>query len=205
MSPVSVLPDPTPDSSSATRTMTGETRANDELYAIAKIVRPRGFKGEVIADVLTDFPERFTERQRELGDVRAVWPNGEVSPVEIENAWFHKGRVVLKLAGCESEETAESYREVVLAISRDQLSKLPADTWYQADLIGCDVLNGGDRIGSVERVLEYGAAPLLVVRTDGAGTSGRELLIPLTRSICKEIDVEQKRITIDPPEGLLEL
>ena len=183
----------------------------DDLFAIAKIVRARGFKGEVIADVLTDFPERFTEDDDNGDQVFGIWPTGEIKPVEIENAWFQKDRIVLKLEGCDTEEAAESHRGVVLAVTREQLAELPADTWYQADLVGCDVLSGNLRIGSVERVEEYGAAPLLVVRTGEARTSGdaktsnREVLIPLTLSICKEIDVERKRITIDPPEGLLEL
>jgi len=183
----------------------------EDFFAIAKIVRARGFKGEVIADVLTDFPERFTQRDDAGDQLFGIWPTGEVKPVEIENAWFQKNRVVLKLAGCDTEEAAESHRGVVLAVTREQLSELPADTWYHADLVGCDVLSGNVRIGSVERVENYGAAPLLVVKTGEAGlpgdakTSSREVMIPLTLSICKEIDVERKQITIDPPEGLLEL
>lgn len=188
----------------------------DDFFAIAKIVRARGFKGEVIADVLTDFPGRFTDADDDRDQIFGIWPTGEIRPVEIESAWFQKERVVLKLAGCDTEEAAESHRGVVLAVTREQLAELPADTWYQADLVGCDVLSGNVRIGSVERVEEYGAAPLLVVKTEtggqgpgarrqGSDTSSREVLIPLTLSICKEIDVERKRITIDPPEGLLEL
>ena len=183
----------------------------DDLFAIAKIVRPRGFKGEVIADVLTDFPERFSQRDDRRATVFSIWPGGEVKPVEIEEAWFQKDRVVLKLAGCDNEEAAEAHRGVVLAVSRENLAELPDDTWYHADLVGCDVMSGDVRIGTVERVEQYGAAPLLVVRTgkisgtDDAETSDREILIPLTLSICKEIDIERKRITIEPPEGLLEL
>lgn len=188
----------------------------DDFFAIAKIVRARGFKGEVIADVLTDFPGRFTDADDKRDQIFGIWPTGEIRPVEIESAWFQKARVVLKLAGCDTEEAAESHRGVVLAVTREQLAELPADTWYQADLVGCDVLSGNVRIGSVERVEEYGAAPLLVVKTEtggqgpgargqGSDTSSREVLIPLTLSICKEIDVERKRIMIDPPEGLLEL
>lgn len=192
----------------------------DDFFAIAKIVRARGFKGEVIADVLTDFPERFTQTNDAGDQIVGIWPTGEMKPVDIETAWFQKERVVLKLAGCDTEEAAESHRGVVLAVTREQLSELPEDTWYQADLVGCDVVSGNVRIGSVERVEQYGAAPLLVVKTETGGqesgvrgqgsektrdTSSREVLIPLTLSICKEIDVERKRITIEPPEGLLEL
>jgi 16S rRNA processing protein RimM len=86
-------------------------------------------------------------------------------------------------------------------VSRDQLVELPEDTYYDFDLIGCEVLAiEGQQLGRVEEVQNYGAAPLLVVR-DGA----RELLIPLALSICVEIDTGRKRIVVNPPEGLLEL
>ena len=67
----------------------------EPLIAVARAVRPRGLKGEIVADLLTDFPERFENISRFL----AVAPNGERKPVALENHWFQKERVVLKLAG----------------------------------------------------------------------------------------------------------
>ena len=64
----------------------------EELVAIARIVRPRGLKGEVVAEVLTDFPERFELLQT----VSAVRPTGETFELKIEKFWFQSGRVVLK-------------------------------------------------------------------------------------------------------------
>jgi 16S rRNA processing protein RimM len=181
-------------------TRPSEPPALDDLYVIAKIARPRGIKGEVIADLLTDFPDRLEQLSESKVKTWGIWPGGEVRPVEIERAWLLNGRVVLKFAGCETEDSAELYRGVSVAIVGDDLEELPPDTWYHFDLIGCDVATKkGESIGTVERVEEFGAAPLLVVK------GGRELLIPLSLSICIDIDIERKRITIDPPEGLLEL
>jgi 16S rRNA processing protein RimM len=169
----------------------------DELVSIARIVRPQGRNGEVIADLTTDFPERFAG----LGRALIKRAGGEMLSLDLENSWLHKGRVVLKFAGYDDIDTADTLRGASVMITRDQLVRLPDDTYYGFDLIGCDVSTAGGRhLGLVADVQDYGAAPLLAVR-DGE----HELLIPLAQSICVRIDVAQKTIVVDPPEGLLDL
>lgn len=169
----------------------------DDLISIAVVARPHGVRGEVVADVLTDFPERFAEMET----VKIVQRGALVGELELEDARFHKGRVVLKFAGYDTVERAEMLRDARLVISRDELIELPADTYYEFDLIGCEVETvDGQRVGRVAAVNNFGAAPLLAVEE-----GGRERLVPLTRDICVEVDVEARRIRIAPPEGLLEL
>jgi 16S rRNA processing protein RimM len=169
----------------------------DDLISIARIARPQGKRGEVIADLLTDFPGRFAT----LDQVRVKRASGELQVLELENSWLHKGRVVLKFTGYDDINRAEELRDARVLIARDQLVELPADTYFDFDLIGCEVATtDGRQLGRVEEVRNYGAAPLLVVR-DG----DRELLIPLALSICVEIDVAEKRIVVNPPAGLLDL
>jgi 16S rRNA processing protein RimM len=170
----------------------------EELISVARIVRPQGRRGEVIADLLTDFPERFAG----LGDIRLRLSTGESSILKLESSWLHKGRVVLKFAGCDDIAQAEALRDSLILVTRDQLVELPADTYYDFDLVDCEVITkDAQPIGRVTGIQRYGAAPLLAVQDD----EKREHLIPLTVSICVEIDVVGKRIVIDPPEGLLEL
>lgn len=170
----------------------------EELITIARIARPQGIRGEVIADLFTDFPERFAE----LTDIRAVWPNGKVSIIRLERARPHLGRIILKLKGCDSRNEAESLRDVRLMVTRDQLIKLPADNYYDFDLVDCVVTTAsGLAVGKVVGVQNFGAAPLLIVK----GDDDKERMIPLASSICIEVDVANKRIVIDPPEGLLDL
>jgi 16S rRNA processing protein RimM len=172
-------------------------RPEADLIVIARIVRPQGRQGEVIADLLTDFPERF----RKLEAVCALRPDGEIVDLKLEKSWLHKGRVVLKFAGCETINQAERLRDARLMINREQAVKLPEDSYYDFDLMGCEVTtNEGLRLGQVTEVQRYGAAPLLVVQG-----KEREWLIPLAFEICREIDIAHKRILIDPPPGLLEL
>jgi 16S rRNA processing protein RimM len=170
----------------------------EELISVARIVRPQGRRGEVIADLLTDFPDRFAR----LGEITLRFSTGETSLLKLESFWLHKGRVVLKFAGCDEIAQAEALRDALVLVTRDQLIELPVDTYYDFDLVDCEVITRDARpVGRVTGVQRYGAAPLLAVRDDEM----REHLIPLTLSICVEIDVARKRIIIDPPEGLLEL
>lgn len=178
--------------------MSPDRKDSEELISIARIARPQGNRGEVIADLLTDFPDRFA-------DLDLVWvkrAEGDFLSLRLENFRLHKDRVVLKFAGYDDINTAEGLRNAGVMITRDQLVSLPEDTWYDFDLIDCRVvtMEGAD-LGRVKDVQNYGAAPLLVVTT-GQGT---ELLIPLALSICTEIDVANKRIVVNPPEGLLDL
>jgi len=169
----------------------------DDLITVARIARPQGVRGEVIADLLTDFPERFAE----LETARVQKSDGALVTLPLERHRLHKGRVVLKFAGVDTMNDAERLRDARVMVARDELVKLPEDTFYEFDLMECEVVTaGGEPVGRVAGVQNYGAAPLLVVQ-DG----DRERLIPLASSICREVDVARKRIVIDPPEGLLEL
>jgi len=170
----------------------------DELVSIARIARPQGIRGEVIADLLTDFPDRFAR----LAAVQVRRADGRLQSMALERARLHQGRVLLKFAGCDDRNEAETLRGANVLVPREQLVELPADTWYDFELVGCEVrTTDGQALGAVTGVQNFGAAPLLVV----TGDHGREILIPLALSICVEIDPANKRIVVDPPEGLLDL
>ena len=170
------------------------------FLAIARILRPRGRKGEVLAEILTDLPERFESLEKVLLEDPGRPPRDEV----LEDAWFHKDRVVLKFAGVDSIEGAERLRGLHILIPAKERQQLPAGTYYLWELVGCKVFATSGRepmeIGTVEEVQPAGGAPVL--RVEGARG---EVLIPLAHEICTKIDVASKEIYIDPPADLLEL
>ncbi len=167
-----------------------------DLVAIARIIKPRGLRGEMIAEVLTDFPERFDG----LENVVAVSPNGGRSDLKIERFWFQNERVVLKVAGIGSIEAAEPMRGVEICIPEAETVELGEGEFYDWQLEGCEVVTvTGEGIGAVRQVMRTGGTEILVVERDG-----KEHLIPFAKTICLEVDVERKRILVDPPEGLLE-
>ena len=171
--------------------------ASSELIVIARAVKPRGLKGEIVAELLTDFPERFED----IDELVLVSPAGERSTKRLEAYWFQNDRVVLKLSGYDEVDTAKELVGFEFAVPESERVPLPADHYYDWELEGCTVKVGDDSIGQVNSVLRTGGAEILVV-TDN---SGKERLIPFADSIVVEVDPVRKTIVVDPPEGLLDL
>lgn len=168
----------------------------EELIAVARVVRVRGVRGEVAAHLLTDFPERFDG----LEELVAIDAAGARRTLAIEKSWLHGGRVILKFAGYDSPEAAQVLVGRELAVPETDAVELDEDEYYDWQLIDCRVETIDKReVGRVAEVLHTGAAPVLVVRE-----GKRENLIPLAESICVEIDTAAKLIRVDPPEGLIE-
>jgi len=168
----------------------------EDLVAIAKLIKPRGLRGEIVADVLTDFPERFENLER----VFIVRPNGETAEIGIEKFWFQKNRIILKFVGFDSIETAETLRDCEIGVPESEIVELEADEFYDWQLQGCAVETiEGEKLGLVKEVLRTGGTEILVV----AGET-KEYLIPFAETICISVDLENKLIKIDAPEGLLE-
>jgi 16S rRNA processing protein RimM len=170
----------------------------EDLIVVARVARTRGLRGEVVADLLTDFPERFDA----LDQVIAIAPDGNRRSLQIEEHWFHGTRIIFKFTGYDSIDTAKELAGYELAVSADERVKLAKDQFYEWELAGCRVESlDGKQIGTVREVMRTGGVEVLVV----TGASDDEYLVPMARDICIEIDVEKKVIRVDPPEGLLEL
>jgi 16S rRNA processing protein RimM len=197
--------------------------AADAWVWLAQVRRPQGRKGEVFAEILTDFPEKFAERKhlwllapdvpakagaaagaRAVGlDARAATPAPR--QVELQNHWLHKGGVVLHFAQVDSISAAELLAGMIVAIPRAERAALSSDEVYVGDLIGCVLVDVGAaeplRVGEIADVdRNAGAAPLLVVR----GAKG-EVLVPFAKSYLRKIDLEAKRVEMALPEGLTDL
>ena len=183
--------------------MTPETVA-DQWVWLARIRRPQGRKGELFAEILTDFPEKFAERKRLwLLDERR--PAAPVRAVTLVGHWLHKGGVVLHFAGVDSISAAEALKGLMVAIPRAERATLGEDEAYIVDLIGCllvDVAGGVPaEVGTIEDVdRTAGPVALLVV----AGKSG-EVLVPFAKSYLRKLDVAGKRVEMALPAGLVGL
>ncbi len=171
--------------------------------AVARIVRPQGRRGEVLAEIMTDFPERFRELRRVFLERRESQPE----PATLEDAWPHKGRIVLKFAGVESIGEAERLAGVHVLIPRAEGKPLPPDSYYTWELIGCRVVRetGGicHEVGVVTDVEATAGTSLLHVTRSNSQQD--EVLIPLAKAICTVIDTKTKTIVIHPPDDLVEL
>jgi 16S rRNA processing protein RimM len=157
-----------------------------------------------MAELHTDFPERFEER-RQLSGLAA---NGRRRELQLEEHWFHKGGVVLKFAGVESISDAEQLAGLELQVPLEQRTELEAGATYVSDVVGCEVWirnsDGQQLLGTVSEV-QFGAgeAPLLVVRAKVGAE--QEILVPYAEEFLKSADFERRRIEMELPEGLLAL
>ncbi|MBP7376499.1 MAG: 16S rRNA processing protein RimM [Pyrinomonadaceae bacterium] len=168
----------------------------DDLVAVAKLIKTRGLKGEVVCDILTDFPERFDD----LDEVVAVMPDGRRSELKIEDHFFQNGRVILKIVGFDSIESGETLRGAEICVAETDVVELDQGEFFEWQLAGCVVETiDGTPVGEVIELMRTGGTELLVVKGDA-----KEYLIPFAEAICVEVDIENKLIRVDPPDGLLE-
>ena len=171
--------------------------ADQAFITVARVVRAQGRRGEVAADLHTDFPERFADRKQ----LSALAPDGSRRSLQLEEFWLHKGRVVLKFAGVDSITAAEALAGYEVQVSMEQRAPLPEGAAYISDLVGTSLYDGGQLVGKVSDVQAgAGAAPLLVVKV-----GQRELLVPFVTEFVKSFDVHGKRLEMVLPAGLLEL
>jgi len=187
---------------------------------VARIVRPRGNKGEVVAELSTDFPER-------LGKCKQVFLRGESGEPEsagLQQFWQdrnHPGMGVFHFAGCTNISEAEKLRGHEVLLPFEERVTLPAGQYFVTDLIGCTVFElpaEEAKLASPACAMEEAPRVLGTVRDvyfpgeDVAGTPllqvdapYGEMLVPLAEDICAQIDVAGRRIEVRLPEGLREL
>lgn len=187
---------------------------------VARILRPRGNKGEVVAELLTDFPARFSNVKR----VFVRKGQGEARPIELQNFWVDRNRPrtgVFHFAGSVDISDAEALRGCDVLLPFSERVSLPAGQYFVTDLIGCTVfeVQGVEtKLASPACALEEAAHVVGTVRDvffPGEGLAGTpllqvdtpngELLLPLAEEICRRIDVAGRRIEVRLPEGLHEL
>ncbi|HEX4652144.1 MAG TPA: ribosome maturation factor RimM [Granulicella sp.] len=191
---------------------------------VAHLLRPQGRKGELLAELLTDFPERFdTQKRVYLAAPGFTGTAAEARPAEVAAFWLpvgrNEGRIVLHLVGSDSIESAEKLMGLDVLIPESERLELDDDVNYVSDLIGCTVYDqaSGDgpedavAIGTVSdvqfpttpdgsRQLEE-VPPLLEVE----GLDGEEILIPFAKHFLISVDVSAKKILMRLPDGLLEI
>lgn len=163
---------------------------------VGRLRRTRGTQGEFLAEIYSRKPGRASRLRGvalQLGERRLE--------TTVQRIWHHGGVPVFKFAGIDSIGQAEPWEGADLLVPPDQRVPLEPGEYSHADLIGCAVATQGGDVGVVTGIGEYGGPVVLEVR----GSGGRQVLIPFARDICREIDLQRKRILVEPPEGLLDL
>jgi len=176
-----------------------------DRVTIARVLRPHGRRGEVAAEILTDFPERLARlKSAELWNEKTA----AAKRVAIRKCWLSHsrgGQAIFHFENSDSISDAEKLVGLEVQIPLAERVPLPEASYYVTDLIGCEVCEkNGATVGLVRDVqfTGEGAArnPILVVDSPRG-----EILIPLAREICERVDVQARRIEVVLPEGLRDL
>lgn len=164
-----------------------------DFIRVGEIVNTHGIKGAIKCISLTDDNERFNE-------LEYIYTEMDNEKRIIENIWYKKGLIYIKLEGINSINEAEKYRNSYILIDKNQTKKLPDDTYYIHEIEGLKVFTiTGIYIGIVTKVLQTGANDVYVVK-DGK----KQNLIPAIKKIIKEINIQENKIIIEPIKGLIE-
>ena len=155
-----------------------------DFFTVGQIVNTHGIKGEVKVMVLTDDANNFKRYGKVL--VKDEWK-------KIEGVKFQKDRVILKLEGINDMNTAEEYKQQYLMVSREDEPELPDDMYYITDIIGSDVVDTeGNELGKIYDVIQKKNNDVYWIKKP------KELLIPVLEDIVLEINVEEKKVIIEP-------
>jgi 16S rRNA processing protein RimM len=167
------------------------------MVLVGRIARPHGIRGQVIVNPETDFVEaRFS-----VGATFWTRSSRGDEQLTVATSRLQNGRPVVAFEGFSSIEDVERLAGLDLRVSENELQPLGPGVYYHHQLVGCGVETvAGERVGEVVRVEGGAAGSLLVVN----GSRG-EILIPLVTAVCVAVDIVNRRIRIDPPDGLLEL
>ena len=167
------------------------------MALVGRMTRPHGLRGQVVVHPETDFvEERFAEGA-------TLWTRSAAGEQQltIASSRVQNGRPIIGFEGFARVEDAERLAGLELRVPEDALQPLEPGTFYEYQLVGCAVETvAGDFVGSVAKV-EGGIGASRLVMDGPRG----EILVPLAVDICVEIDVANKRIRINAPEGLLDL
>jgi len=191
--------------------------ANPSLWIVlAHLLRPQGRRGELLAELFTDFPERFNERKQVF--LAPAGFSGEAAAArsaEVISFWLpvgkNQGRIVLHFAGVDSINEAEGLAGMEVIVPAEERMPLDDDSVYISELIGCTVYDASTAVGVIADVqfpatpdgtrrLEE-AAPLLEVTSD----DGDEILIPFAKAFVVRVNTDSKRVDMALPQGLLDV
>lgn len=170
----------------------------EQWFNVGKIVNTHGIQGEIRVISSTD----FVEERYKVGNSLFLFMDEKKAPIELKVASHrsHKNFDLLTFEGYQNINLVEKFKGGILKVPESQLNPLEENEFYFHEIIGCEVFTlEGEQIGKIREILTPGANDVWVIK----GKGGKEILIPYIEQVVKNIDVKNKKILIDPLEGLL--
>lgn len=158
------------------------------FIAVGQLRRPHGIHGEMVMDILTDFPERLRANL-------LLYVGPQYEPVRIGSVRGHNKVLLVSIKGSETPEEAGRYRNMVMYVRRDQLPDLPEDQYYHHQLLGLSVVDeSGQVLGKLVEIIETGANDVYVVKPE----QGADILFPAVEGVVLEVDLEKSLMRVHP-------
>ncbi len=168
----------------------------EQFLRVGVISSTHGIRGEVKVYPTTDDPERFLDLDEVILDT-----GREHKILEIEGVKFFKNQVILKFKGYDNINDIEKYLKKDLLVDREHAVELGENENFIADLIDMEVVTDeGKVLGTLTDVIETGANDVYAVKTP----EGKEILLPAIRDCIRDVNVDEKRMTVHVMEGLLD-
>lgn len=173
---------------------TGSPSTGEPVFlVVGKLRKPHGLRGEVLMEVLTDFPERLVPG-------KTVYLGDEYTPLTIENIRNHGKQMLVKFEILDYREDVEEMRNQFIHVQTKDSPPLPDGEYYHHQLIGLNVIDeNGNLVGYIHSILETGANDVYIIRP----SQGPDILLPAIRSVILEIDLNRKMIHVQIPPGLI--
>ncbi len=178
----------------STNAKTGSPNGEPVYLVVGLLRRPHGVRGEIMTEIMTDFPERLkTGAKYYLGD--------DHLPVTIRTSRMHKQGILLSFEGINDRDEIGAYRNTYLYVDVNDWPPLPAGEYYDFELIGLEVIveETGEVLGELVDILETGANDVYVVESD----SGQETLLPAIPEVVLDVDLDSAQMKVYLLPGLL--
>lgn len=178
----------------STNANTGSPNGEPVYLVVGLLRRPHGVRGEIMTEVITDFPERLKAGEKYyLGD--------EHLPVTIRTSRRHKQGILLSFEGIHDRDAIGIHRQKYLYVDLNDWPALPAGKFYDFELIGLEVVveESGDLLGELVDILETGANDVYVVKSD----SGQEYLLPAIPEVVLDVNLDTAQMKVYLLPGLL--
>ncbi len=170
-----------------------------EMVTVGAVRRAHGLRGEVFVEADSENPDRFRPGARLLAET-----GYGVRRLEVASSRPHRGRRLIRFAGVTDRDGAEALRGARLLVPEDEVPAAEDGAFYYFQLVGCRVVDRTlGELGEVTEVVEDGGGVLLQVAAP-SGSGVRSVLVPFANALLPEIDVAERLIRSDLPEGLVE-
>lgn len=164
---------------------------NSEYVVVGRLRRPHGLIGEIMMDVITDFPDRLCPQ-------KIVYVGETYQKLQIEKARRHQNSLLLTFVDYTSCDDVGIFRNKMLYVKTDSIPKLNEGEYYHHELVGLSVidLDSGNELGTLKEILQTGANDVYILTSNDE----KEILIPAIEDVIRQIDLEQRKMFVIPPE-----